>query len=558
MTASLGPFATGPGPGSVEVGLPGGANGASSIVSRQTASSGVTIVINSCNDLEFLAEALRSASSQTVAAEAIVVVDDGSTADPGPIVAAFPDARLIVRPNGGLAAARNTGLDAVRTPFVLFLDADDRLLPRAIETGLAHFTRVADAAFVFGGYRVIDVNGAPVGHDHYRPIGAVPYADLLRTNLVAMHATVLYRTDMLRDVGAFDPTLRLCEDYDVYLRIARRHPVASHDDVVADYRRHGRNVSNSHKDMLDTVMQVHARHGSQSDPALADAWRAGRRSWLQYYRGEMAAAGRTALRKGRVRRFVGLVGDQLVVHARYGVVERIREPGLRARIRRRLARWPPRPGRVDLGDLGSTRPVSLDFGFDRGLPIDRYYIERFLGIHRADVRGRVLEVGDDEYSRRYGGDRIGRQDILHVHAGNPRATLVGDLADAAVVTDDTFDCLLLTQTLHLVYDVRVAIERMHASLRRGGVVLLTVPGITAVDRGEWRDTWYWSFHRASITRLFGEVFGADQVAVESYGNVYAATLYLQGLAVAEAIPAQLDVEDAAYPVILGVRAWKSS
>jgi hypothetical protein len=115
----------------------------------------------------------------------------------------------------------------------------------------------------------------------------------------------------------------------------------------------------------------------------------------------------------------------------------------------RRIRGVPRPGAVDFGDLRRVNPVSRHFGADRGLPIDRHYIEQFLAASSADVRGRVLEVGENVYTRRYGGERVTRSDILHVKAGNPSATIVADLADAPQIADDTFDCIILTQVLHL-------------------------------------------------------------------------------------------------------------
>jgi SAM-dependent methyltransferase len=212
---------------------------------------------------------------------------------------------------------------------------------------------------------------------------------------------------------------------------------------------------------------------------------------------------------------------------------------------------------VNFGDFTSTWPISACFGFDRGLPLDRYYIEKFLARHAGDVRGRVLEIGDDSYSRQFGGANIGVQDILHVHAGNPIATLVGDLTDPAVVADGMFDCMILTQTLHLIYDFHLALKRIHAALRPGGVVLLTVPGITQIDRGEWGSTWYWAFTSQAMRRLFGDVFEGGEVEVVNQGNVFAATAFLQGLAVEEVDTAKLDVTDDAYQVIISVRARKA-
>jgi SAM-dependent methyltransferase len=213
-------------------------------------------------------------------------------------------------------------------------------------------------------------------------------------------------------------------------------------------------------------------------------------------------------------------------------------------------------GSVRFGQLGTTRPVSLDFGWDRGRPIDRYYIENFLHARATDIRGRVLEIADDAYSSRFGGSRITRQDILHLHAGNSKATLVGDLTQPGVVPEDAFDCIVMTQTLHLIFDMQQAAARLYSALRRGGVLLLTVPGISAIDRGEWGANWCWSLTPASVTRLFEPWFGKSALTVEAHGNVFSATAFLQGLALEEIEQSKLDTYDSAYPVIVTLRAVK--
>jgi len=168
----------------------------------------------------------------------------------------------------------------------------------------------------------------------------------------------------------------------------------------------------------------------------------------------------------------------------------------------------------------------------------------------------VLEIGGDDYTRRFGGSRVSRVDVLHVREGNPRATIVGDLTDPAVLPENAFDCIVLTQTLHLIYDVRLAVSRLYRALAPGGVVLVTAPGISQIDRGEWGGSWFWSFTTESLSRLFGECFGRDDVLVEHHGNVFAATAFLQGLAVEEVDATKLDPLDKSYQLIVGVRARK--
>ncbi len=225
-------------------------------------------------------------------------------------------------------------------------------------------------------------------------------------------------------------------------------------------------------------------------------------------------------------------------------------------LRRRLLGI-PRPGSVAWGDLRRLEPVSRDFGTDRGLPVDRYYIERFLAQNAGDVRGRVLEIGDRGYTVKYGQDRVTRSDVLHVKPANPVATIVGDLADAPHIPDGEFDAVILTQTLQFIYDARAAIRTLHRILRPGGVLLLTAPGITPVPlRSVWGPTWHWAFTSPSLERMLGEAFESSEVGIETHGNVLAATAFLQGLAAEELAAEELDATDPDYPVILAARARK--
>lgn len=122
---------------------------------------------------------------------------------------------------------------------------------------------------------------------------------------------------------------------------------------------------------------------------------------------------------------------------------------------------------MHIGRIASTTPLSDVWGEDRGTPIDRHYIEAFLETHAVDVKGHVLEVQEDDYSSRFGGDRVTRQDVLNLDSSNPRATIIGDLAVPATLPAGQFDCIILTQTLHLVFDMAAAIANIHRALRPG-------------------------------------------------------------------------------------------
>jgi glycosyltransferase involved in cell wall biosynthesis len=527
------------------------------------------VVVTTFNHARFLGDALASVSAQTRPSDETIVVDDGSTDNPGQVVARFPGVRLVRQPSQGLAAARNTGLSAVTSQYVVFLDADDRLDARALEVGLRSFARHPDCGFVYGGHRHIAEDGRRL-RQRFEPPGIDAYAGLLRTNFIAMHGAVMYHRDRLRAVGGFDPALRCCEDYDAYLRMSRLYPVWGCADVVAEYRQHGRNMSGDRRAMLGCALAVHRRHeaAAGTDPVRRAAWLAGRTRWRRHYADEVAESLRDRRRRGAgVRDAIGLFTELLLISPRRAWEEAAFTMGNRllallpARVAAYLDRRSGRAGvpavdRVRFGDLRRVTPISREFGFDRGRPVDRYYIERFLAAHAADIAGRVLEVGDDTYTQRYGGPRVARADVLHVHAGNPRATLVGDLTVPGVLPENAFDCIVFTQTLHLIYDLHAAADRLYRALAPSGVLLLTVPGITPVDRGEWGSTWFWSFTAPAVERLFGRLFGAEKIQVETHGNVLAATAFVQGLAAEELTLKELDVQDAAYPVTIALRAVK--
>lgn len=229
-------------------------------------------------------------------------------------------------------------------------------------------------------------------------------------------------------------------------------------------------------------------------------------------------------------------------------------------LRQARARWhrlfPPWVGRVDFGDLHRRTPVSRGFGFDRGLPVDRFYIDRFLAQHRDDIRGRVLEIGDNAYTRRFGGARVTESNVLDVSPENRTAAFIDDLAVGTTLPSDAFDCVIVTQTLQLVYDLSAAVATLERILKPGGVLLITCPGISQVDDPAWNTTWYWMFTSLSVRRMLEEAFPPDNIEVEAHGNVLAATAFLHGLAAEELNPEDLTYRDAPYEVLITARAVK--
>ena len=216
----------------------------------------------------------------------------------------------------------------------------------------------------------------------------------------------------------------------------------------------------------------------------------------------------------------------------------------------------PPIGGVHFGDLRRLSPISRNFGINRGKPIDRYYIENFLARWASDIRGRVLEIANNSYTQRYGGSRVKVSDVLNVAEGKPQTTIVADLTRADHVPSDTFDCIIFTQTLDLIYDIRSAIRTLHRILKPGGALLATFPGIHQTSCRKYGEQYLWAFNQLSAQRLFEEAFPAANVEIKAYGNVLTAASFLYGVAVEELRREELDYHDPDYELLITLRAIK--
>jgi glycosyltransferase involved in cell wall biosynthesis len=259
------------------------------------------------NQAFFLADALGSILRQSRPADEVIVVDDGSTDQPEVIAAAFDGVRLIRRENGGLSAARNTALADTSCDYIIFLDADDVLEPEAIVAGLACFANAPGASFVYGAHRRLGPALETITPYCLHRLSHPPHHEFLLGNAVGMHATAMFDVEALRVVGGFDEGLPRCEDYDVYCRMSRSHPVAFHDALVAGYRQHGSNMSVDHRAMLRWALAVLDRHRpSDHDQEAIRAWRKGRARWRAFYATE---ALKSSLRRFEMRDVLAAMAD---------------------------------------------------------------------------------------------------------------------------------------------------------------------------------------------------------------------------------------------------------
>ena len=243
----------------------------------------VSVIIPCYKQAHFLGQAVATVLQQTYSDFEIIVVDDGSPDHTSEVVRGFPHLQYIVQTNQGLAAARNRGIQASKGEFLVFLDADDRLLPNHFETCLRAFDKTPDVALVCGTYRFFGSVSRNASHsceplpDHF--------GTLLRWNFIGPPHAAMFSREAVSRVGGFRKGVQGCEDYDLYLRLARHHRVYCHHEMIAEYRRHASQMSQQWGLMLSSAVRVlkSQRGYLQGHPAYREAYRLGLRRWQYNY-----------------------------------------------------------------------------------------------------------------------------------------------------------------------------------------------------------------------------------------------------------------------------------
>jgi len=515
----------------------------------------VSVVIPCFNLGSYLDEAVQSVLAQTRADAEILIVDDGSD-DPVTkhLLASYqrPRTRIIRTANRGLASARNSGLEEARGRFVSFLDADDLFEPRFLELTIGRLE--ADDSLAFASCWLTAFGDR---HFSWQP-QRCDFPWLLAEDTVCTAAPV--RRDVLLAIGGFDerPGLDGYEDWALAVDLVERgHRGEIVPEPLFRYRIRPGSMSSetsrprNHMRVFETMLEKHADSYAAHAPGVLAAIHE-RIAALEAQFPDAAPPRpqldgepwRTAIPRLERHR-CGL--EQALLEAHGSAAEDA--PG---------AEELTGTGGVEPVGWGSLRrlePVSRVWGLDRGQPVDRYYIEGFLERHAADIAGDVLEVKDPGYVKRF--ERGARSfAVLDVAAHNEQATLVADLTQPDSLPAGAFDCIVLTQTLQLLFELETAVANLHRALAPGGVVLVTAPCVSRIDyesgvRGD-----FWRFTAASAQRLFARRFGAEGVTVEALGNVLACTAFLHGLAREDLDAAELDHHDPYFPLLLAVRAVK--
>ena len=296
----------------------------------------VSVVIPCFNQGHFLADAIDSVRGQSFQAAELIVVDDGSTDQTRTVARRYADVRYLSQPNFGLARARNRGTRAARGEFLVFLDADDRLRPGALQAGIREVEAHPSAALVYGRGQRIDEAGRPLPTSAPEPLGSDAYEGLLRRNPIWTPALAMFRREICGGALQFNPAVDASADYDLYLRLSRRHPLHGHTEIVADYRQHRGSISRNATLMLSTTLRVsHAQRRHLDTPRRERAYRDGLQNWRALYGDQVVDQLRADWRD--VRRWPALAAPLAVLLRHYPA-------GVAVHARRKLQRVVASPG----------------------------------------------------------------------------------------------------------------------------------------------------------------------------------------------------------------------
>jgi len=307
----------------------------------------VSVVIPCFNQGHFLADAIESVRAQSLQADEIIVVDDGSTDRTRTVARRFAEVRYLAQPNLGLARARNRGMRAARGDFLVFLDADDRLRPRALLAGMRELEACPSAALVYGLGQRIDEAGRPLPTSPPEPLGPDAYEGLLRHNPIWTPGLAMFRRSLCADALHFNPAVDASADYELYLRLARRHRIHGYAEIVADYRHHRGSMSRNASLMLSSTLQVlHTQRRHLATEGRRRAYDDGLQNWRSLYGDQVVDQIRADWRD--VRRWRGLAASLAVIMRYYpaGIAMHARRKLQRVLATRRPSRTDPTPSRM--------------------------------------------------------------------------------------------------------------------------------------------------------------------------------------------------------------------
>ncbi len=525
-------------------------------------SSLVSVIINFLNEGSFIEEAIESVFGQTYDNWELLLIDDGST-DIGTEIAKKYEKRFPARvrylehnehQNKGTSASRNLGIAHACGEFIAFLDGDDVWLPDKLERQVATLKYHPEAAMVYGPAQIwrswpgntankrsntLQELGVP-RDTLFMPLGLIPFY-LKNDGITPCTCAILVRSKTVRRVGGFDEAFPgMYDDQVFYIKLCLEAPVFVSGECTSKYRRHSDSMCSvafkegeyhrARLQFLDWIEAFLMRKRIRN----IEVWLTLKRELIPYryqriYR--LILFANNVTRKGK-----GLFKAMVTGPIKENITQRVKV--LRNRIR----------------FATQLKPLSEKWGFDRGFPIHRYYLEQFLREVSVDIRGHCLEFQEDSYTSRFGGAAVTKLDILNIDNSRPLATIIADLTAPNDIPSNYFDCIICTHVLHIIYEFDKAITELHRILKPGGILLVAVPHISMCSPQIHE---FWRFTPDGLRSILAEEFHGGNIVVKAFGNSLTAAGELRGLVVHEFTKGELDCHDPRFPVEVCARAQKS-
>ena len=536
----------------------------------------VSVIVPFLNAEKFIQETIESVFSQTYKEWELLLVDDGSTDNSTKIALNYekenPDKVHYLEHdkhlNKGSSATRNLGIKNARGKYITFLDADDVWVENKLEEQVEILEAYTEASMVYGNTKYwYSWTGDPedlkrdfiVNYNmNLNTLVSPPKLLILALEsktITPNPSNIMVRRDVALNVGGFEDAFRGMHDDQAFLaKLFITTSVYAADRCWDFYRKH--------PDSLSTVAII------KGEKASAELFYL---TWLEKY---LFAQGINNISLWRALRYRKLryrhpILSRLLEYSKWtsGAMRKILKKTARYTLPKTLRgyvfsklknqKYIPPVGCVRFGDLRRLEPISERWGRDRGLPIDRYYIEHFMTLNSKHIKGHVLEFGDDRYIRNFYNNDISLSDIININKEtNPKTTIVADIVNAPHVPSDMYDCIIFTQTLQFIYEYKKAIETLYRILKPGGVLLATFPGISQTSGTIWSRYWCWNFTILSAENLFKEFFPQENIEISAFGNLICAASFLYGLSAEELTTDELNYHDPRYEIIITVKAIK--
>jgi glycosyltransferase involved in cell wall biosynthesis len=574
----------------------------------------LTIVIPTRDRVDLLELCLRSVFERQTIVPPVIVSDNSTSAQPAIETLQHKYRFAYIRQSGKLSMVdhHNTCLKLASTPWALLLHDDDELYPDIVEK-LESFLRKCDGAgLVVGGIEYIDQQGLTRGVWIPETNGCIRGEEgVVRLGLEFKTSPPgwVWNVKAFHQAGGFADANGAAADYTLVLRLAYSYGVMFLRAIVGRYRsgpQQATDYSNPERaeatlDLSIKMAQMTRTIGVSAKVAdqLVDymtwwifrliaanlldahpffvsrlcrkcelvtppdgAWKNRVRGeyWFLFLRPRWLAVllfkfGRWVPRpiRQKLRYRVPALSNGLTAFRSRSLegVKRVLPARVKGVARRGLAAINKIKSRARLA-IG-VQPLSCLWGFDRGLPVHRYYLEQFLQEFARDIRGHCLEFQNPGYTPRFGGSAVEKLDILHIDDSNPLATIVADLAKPNDIPNDVFDCIVCTHVLHVIFELDNVVAELHRILKPGGILLVGVPHISMCDPGYHE---IWRFTPEGLGAVLGKAFGGENVTVRAYGNSLTAAGEIRGLVASEFSQATLDYYDPRFAVEVCARACK--